>query len=77
MPLSFDFHLPEMHHALEIQEILSSIFGHLHRYVWNMAALARTCRAFKEPALDRLWEKLDNLSVVVRYLPEAYRLRTK
>ncbi|KAF8550069.1 hypothetical protein OG21DRAFT_1469182 [Imleria badia] len=58
-----------MHHALEIQEILLNIFGHCHPD--DLPSLARTCRGFKEPALDVLWEELDNLSPLVRCLPEA------
>ena len=73
-----------MHHALEIQEILSNIFfycspvlspnlsPHFHKIVFPaLAALARTCRAFKEPALDALWRELIDLSPLVRCLPEA------
>ena len=58
-----------MHHALEIQEILSNIFGCC--YPSDLPSLARTCRAFKEPALDVLWEMLDNLSAIARCLPQA------
>ena len=69
-----------MHHALEIPEILLNIFGHCHpslssRYRatpdLRLSALARTCRTFKEPALDVLWENLDDLSPLVRCVPEA------
>ncbi|KAF8441707.1 hypothetical protein L210DRAFT_439860 [Boletus edulis BED1] len=65
-----------MHHALQIPEILLNIFGHCSdRFDWfdpDVAALARTCRAFKEPALDVLWEELHELSpLVVRCVPEA------
>ena len=56
-----------MHHALEIQEILLNIFGHCRRPLMqgsmrgsDLPALARTCRTFKEPALDVLWEELRN-----------------
>ncbi|KAF8441751.1 hypothetical protein L210DRAFT_3447587 [Boletus edulis BED1] len=64
-----------MHHALEIQEILLNVFSHLH-LPWHaaepeLASLARTCRAFKEPALDVLWEELNNLSPLTRCLPET------
>ena len=65
-----------MHHALEIQEILSNIFDHFfpvddRAAATNLAALARTCRAFKGPALDLLWRSLDDLSPLARCLPEA------
>lgn len=65
-----------MHRALAIQDILSSILDQLsttynrdHRS--ELAALARTCRTFKEPALNELWNTLENLSPLVRCIPEA------
>ncbi|KAF8124978.1 hypothetical protein EV363DRAFT_1435127 [Boletus edulis] len=60
-----------MHHALQIQEILLNIFGHCYHFDRDVAALARTCRAFKEPALDVLWEELIELSPLVRCVPKA------
>lgn len=60
-----------MHPVLRIQEILLNIFGHLFKPPSDLLALARTCRAFKEPALDVLWEELDDLTPLVRCLPEA------
>ena len=70
-----------MHHALEMQEILASICSHLSPCDWNttefkkatpnLAALARTCHTFKEPALDELWRALIDLSPMVRCVPEA------
>ncbi|KAF8415819.1 hypothetical protein L210DRAFT_3767970 [Boletus edulis BED1] len=65
-----------MHHALEIQEILANIIGHYRPSYGSgeksdLAALARTCRTFKEPALDVLWEVLHNLSPIAQCLPEA------
>ncbi|KAF8133023.1 hypothetical protein EV363DRAFT_1397921 [Boletus edulis] len=56
-----------MHHALEIEEILLNIFDHQYdpggwrlRDNPTLASLARTCRTFKEPALNLLWENLLN-----------------
>ena len=65
-----------MRHALEIQEILLNIFGHSYlphtRKTSDLGALAGTCHAFKEPALDVLWRELaDGPSPVARCLPEA------
>ncbi|KAF8550082.1 hypothetical protein OG21DRAFT_1514508 [Imleria badia] len=66
-----------MHHALEIQEILLNIVAHCYspgrrRYTAsNLVSVARTCRAFKEPALDVLWKDLDDLSPLAQCLPEA------
>ncbi|KAH7890184.1 hypothetical protein F5I97DRAFT_1949410 [Phlebopus sp. FC_14] len=41
----------------------------------TLASLARTCRAFHEPALDALWMKLDLLDPVIQLLPR--RMWTK
>ncbi|KAF8420954.1 hypothetical protein L210DRAFT_3654651 [Boletus edulis BED1] len=67
-----------MHHTLEIPEILLDIFGRCHypdtgaeTASSDLPALARTCRAFKEPALDLLWKNLPDPSPIVRCLPEA------
>ncbi|KAF8123021.1 hypothetical protein EV363DRAFT_1229779 [Boletus edulis] len=60
-----------MHPALQIQELLLNIFGHYSEATADLAALARTCRAFKDPALDVLWEVLHSLCPLVRCLPEA------
>ncbi|KAF8552922.1 hypothetical protein OG21DRAFT_1324865 [Imleria badia] len=68
-----------MHRAFYVEEILIDIFGHCDEVdtnVWpkgskGLSALARTCKTFKEPALDILWSKLTNLSPLVRCLPEA------
>lgn len=35
----------------------------------HLAALARTCKAYLEPALDRLWRSLDTLYPLFRILP--------
>ncbi|KAI9567224.1 hypothetical protein HD554DRAFT_2329288 [Boletus coccyginus] len=75
-----------MHHALYIEEILLNVFSHCytlkrgrHSYSepqrWyanvHLATLARTCNTFKEPALDTIWAELDDLTPLVRCLPEA------
>ncbi|KAF8434542.1 hypothetical protein L210DRAFT_3553172 [Boletus edulis BED1] len=71
-----------MHHALEIHEILWKIFSYCYQQerkqaTPNLAALARTCRTFKEPALDLLWRDLHDSSPLARCLPEAsHRLST-
>ncbi|KAF8441550.1 hypothetical protein L210DRAFT_1055911 [Boletus edulis BED1] len=69
-----------MHHALQIPEVLLSIFGQdiypNNLNIWeeppkhtrDLAGLARTCRAFKEPALDVLWSVLEDLSPLARCL---------
>ncbi|KAF8132437.1 hypothetical protein EV363DRAFT_1259950 [Boletus edulis] len=63
-----------MHPALQIQEILLNIFGHCFPpggATADLAALARTCHAFKDPVLDVLWEELFDLSPLARCLLEA------
>ena len=71
-----------MHPALRLEEILLNVFGQLYspttinrlrppRATVDLAVLARTCRTFKEPALDVLWTELVNLSPLARCLPEA------
>ena len=70
-----------MHRALFIREIILDIFGHCSpttplddsRHKADLAALARTCQIFKEPALDILWEELFDFSAVARCFPEACR----
>ncbi|KAF8552921.1 hypothetical protein OG21DRAFT_1324757 [Imleria badia] len=37
----------------------------------HLATLARTCRVFKEPALDMIWAELYDLTPLVRCLPET------
>ncbi|KAG2042316.1 hypothetical protein BDR03DRAFT_945032 [Suillus americanus] len=41
----------------------------------TLAALARTCKTFKEPALDILWKRLDGLEPLILCLPESVRKR--
>ena len=61
-----------MHRALFIREILFHICSALDRDCKaDLAALARTCQTFKEPALDVLWEHLSGLSPLARCLPEV------
>ncbi|KIJ59274.1 hypothetical protein HYDPIDRAFT_33344 [Hydnomerulius pinastri MD-312] len=36
----------------------------------TLASLARTCKAFHEPALDVLWMKLDSLDPLIKLLPK-------
>ena len=76
---------PSMHRMLYIEEILCEIFSYLlcqpetpstppgerSSPRRDVVALVRTCRTFKEPALDILWEYLHNLTPLVRCLPEV------
>ncbi|KIJ66524.1 hypothetical protein HYDPIDRAFT_26864 [Hydnomerulius pinastri MD-312] len=64
-----------MHRVLYTQEILLNIFKCTYpawRSSFNpdLVALARTCRVFHEPALNVLWAELDNLTPLIRCLPQ-------
>ncbi|KAF8132964.1 hypothetical protein EV363DRAFT_1327022, partial [Boletus edulis] len=72
-----------MHHALEIiEEIVLNIFDHCDYMdgIWRsrdnptLASLAGTCCAFKESALNLLWEELLDLSPLPQCIPEASHL---
>ncbi|KAH7889099.1 hypothetical protein F5I97DRAFT_1925674 [Phlebopus sp. FC_14] len=56
-----------MHKALHITEILHAVCGFAAQD--SLAKLARTCRAFEEPALDALWANLETLEPLVHCLP--------
>lgn len=56
-----------------ISEVLREIFDCLD-HGRELAVLARTCRAFTDPALDYLWEELPNYSILIcSILPESKR----
>lgn len=53
-----------MHSALIIDEVLEAMLEHCADwsgadYRWTLCQLARCCKAWKDPALDRLWKRLD------------------
>lgn len=73
-----------------ISQIFSEIDGHVYdtrmRYptrirhreaaaLRTLAGLARTCRAFKEPALDVLWREIPDLFVLIKHLMPEELLR--
>ncbi|KAG2043676.1 hypothetical protein BDR03DRAFT_887419 [Suillus americanus] len=63
-----------MHVCLLPPEILLHIFSicrdcQLIRPHVTLASLARTCRIFKEPALDILWENIDGFEPLISCLP--------
>ncbi|EPQ52088.1 hypothetical protein GLOTRDRAFT_122796, partial [Gloeophyllum trabeum ATCC 11539] len=64
-------HEPVVHPCLAISEILREIFYFLDdRH--DLAALARTCRAFMDLALDRLWHELPDFTILICFvLPES------
>ncbi|KAI5999517.1 hypothetical protein EDD15DRAFT_2527846 [Pisolithus albus] len=61
-----------MHHCLLIDEVLNNIFSWLGPGA-TLCNLARTCRAFYEPAAAIIWQKLEDFSPILRLLPEATR----
>ncbi|OJA13364.1 hypothetical protein AZE42_04504 [Rhizopogon vesiculosus] len=76
-----------VHVCLLPTEILLDIFTIIRddeAFIWmrpsrdysTIAALARTCRAFKEPALDVLWKNMDRLKPLISYLPEGVKVAT-
>lgn len=70
-----------MHLCLELDDIQSEIFGYVYdpsamhwivsplRDRKSLAALAVTCRAFYESAMDVLWSELDSLAPLVKCMP--------
>ncbi|KAH7890283.1 hypothetical protein F5I97DRAFT_7483 [Phlebopus sp. FC_14] len=71
-----------MHHCFHTTEILLEIFSQFdsRRIDYqsvktasrSLARLARTCRAFKDPALDTLWASLDSIDALIQCLPGAW-----
>jgi len=65
-----------MHQCLSTLDVLSHIFEYVYTEnsgLKDTAALAVTCQAFREPALDILWRSLPSLRPLVRCLPtDAY-----
>jgi hypothetical protein len=71
-----------MHISLLATEILLHIFAIIHDDFGRdsrtiLAALARTCRTFKEPALDMLWRNIDGLKPIVSCMPELAVVQTE
>jgi hypothetical protein len=64
-----------MHRCLGVLDILHNIFDYVDADKWCrtrwILALALTCRAFEDSALDVLWRSLPNLVPLVRCLPAS------
>ncbi|KAJ7708773.1 hypothetical protein B0H17DRAFT_1191269 [Mycena rosella] len=68
-----------MHRSLRIAEIVELIFRHLIVGGWGgyrtyskaLAALARTCKTFQNPALDLLWEQQTTLHNYLNCFPRG------
>lgn len=67
-----DTFLSNMHLCLQITEVLSAVLQAIDAdsKLPTNAAMARTCRAFYEPASDALWEDLPRLGPLLKCLPE-------
>jgi hypothetical protein len=61
-----------MHRCLKIEEILC-IISKFTRCKSDLIALALTCRILRDPALEALWEHLQDLGPLIRCLPEDLR----
>ncbi|KAF8837697.1 hypothetical protein BDN67DRAFT_972619 [Paxillus ammoniavirescens] len=59
-----------MHHALFISEVCREICGLLDQS--SLPALARTCRALQEPALDGLWKDLYSIHPFLHLLTQSW-----
>ena len=69
-----------MHICLLVSiEVLTNIFAAIYEgsskenSLRTFAALARTCRRFKEPALNALWKDMDSFMPLILCLPEDVR----
>ena len=64
-----------MHHCLTILDIIKVIFDFYdpvksEEDKRTVVALARTCQAFGDPALDRLWYSLESQHPLFKCLPQ-------
>ncbi|KAJ7853911.1 hypothetical protein B0H13DRAFT_2358721 [Mycena leptocephala] len=63
-----------MHRCLSIHEIITEISSHfdssLRSESADLSALAHTCHAFQDPALDELWRTQETIYNVIRCLPQ-------
>ena len=62
-----------MHAALLVDEILESVLYHLPEWESRenrraLAQMARSCKAWKDPALDKIWMQLQGLKPLVDIL---------
>ncbi|KAJ7206659.1 hypothetical protein GGX14DRAFT_568205 [Mycena pura] len=61
-----------MHRCLRIHEIITEISSHFDSSSesGDLSALARTCHAFQDPALDELWRTQETIHNVIRCFPQ-------
>ena len=65
-----------MHPALCIDEVLQLIFDFCGDISdpepkWTYAQLARCCKTWTDPALDRLWRRMGGLKPLLALLPKS------
>jgi hypothetical protein len=66
----------EMHHCLEIEELLRTVFQWVYmdriplRGRCTLVSLAESCRIFTDTALDILWQELPTLVPLLKLLPD-------
>lgn len=58
-----------MHSALLIDELLRQIFLFIEDDRKSLLASARSCKAWKDPALDYIWEHLTSFGPLLLLLP--------
>lgn len=58
-----------MHRLFQIDEVLREIFIHLGAH--DLIHLTRTCKAFKDPAIDTIWLNAGSIPALVKLLPEG------
>ncbi|KAA1470234.1 hypothetical protein DENSPDRAFT_928720 [Dentipellis sp. KUC8613] len=69
-----------MHQVLLIDEILRNIFAQINNvalrppHLRNFASCARVCKAWKDPALDFLWESLGTMDPLLYLIPGVTRV---
>lgn len=71
-----------MHPCLLVSEILVNIFAEVNERdddeaARTLAALCRTCRAFREPAMKILWAHLGTLVPLIRCIPCVKVIKSK
>ncbi|KAK7685631.1 hypothetical protein QCA50_010392 [Cerrena zonata] len=63
-----------MHSALLIDEILENVLHHVHEfqeYRWTLVQIARSCQAWRDPALDKIWSHLVDIKPVLNTLESS------
>ncbi|KAF5387314.1 hypothetical protein D9757_005710 [Collybiopsis confluens] len=60
-----------MHEVLLIDELLEVVLGFCTDSA-TLSRIARTCQAWKEPALDRVWARLDSFLPLLRLIPGLF-----